>query len=100
MTLSHSDQTEVLRTRDLTLATYLIAICGYKYHIVEAGETARGHKLGAWEFGHTADQVNLAEKITEFENHQVRVEPQQFYDGLKRVRRELFDRLGIAPPPR
>lgn len=83
----------ILRTTDLTLATYLCCR-GYEPDLSRAdGEQVKsGHPQGEWEF----DGDEVAGAVKHFTDGKAQVEPGYFHHVLNRTRREMFQFLGIG----
>lgn len=93
MATSRSEQ--LLRTTDLTLATYLI-MEGFTpdgMQVVNQRQVRPGHPQGAWVFTETQ---TLRDVVEEFNDGNAQVEPNAFQEKLNQTRREMFNFLGIG----
>lgn len=85
--------TAQMTTTDLTLASYL-ACQGLAYeHSQDGTEVKPGQPQGAWVF---KDTQHLADLVDEFNDGDALVEPKEFSTTVKRMRREMFQYLGIG----
>ena len=91
--MTRSRSKRLLRTTDLVLATYL-HLNGNEYELVEEdGQVRAGHPQGAWEF---AETEHVTELVSTFNANRATVEPVQFHNATKRLRRDMFKFLGIG----
>lgn len=83
---------ETVKTRDLTLATYLISR-GIEPQMIVDGHSQRGDAIGAWRFPDT----ELTRKCVQlFVTGDARVDPKEFHTTLTSTRRSLFTFLESA----
>jgi len=92
MATSHSEE-RILRTSDLTLASFLI-VEGFTSELSEDGEEVKtDHPKGSWEFVETP---TLFRTVQEFNNGEATVEPRAFHKAVNQTRKDMFEFLGIG----
>lgn len=93
--MATSRSEKLLRTTDLTLATYLI-MEGFTpdgMQVVGQQQAKVDHPQGAWVFTETQ---TLRDLVEEFNDGNAMVEPNAFQEKLNETRRSMFQFLGIG----